>query len=319
MSPRELISGQSHSFDTGIAKILGLNAAVVFNHILYWLKINSSKEKNMRDGKVWMYETQKEMADFLEYMTLEEVKKSIVKLLDAGLLIKANYNSNPFDKTSWYTTSDQSIFLIKKTLTKAPYGAIDNAVGRDPLRPTAPCYIQENKQEEKQQLSVVGAVAPPSEVPKEASSSSEEKNQEKDDSVPHKAFVLQRDGSKLEVTESQLYERVVRSRCDFSADAIRYAWQSLCDYKFVVHDWWRFIEGTAKNYVDKKKSKQMGSAKCQQQNKQHTKTTQRQDSSKDSRKASLEPDSSGQHLPALVSMSSQLPKSRNLLWNLKSF
>lgn len=145
-------SGHSHSFDVGIAKLLGVNAAIVFNHIVYWLRINAAKGSNFIDGRTWMYETQAEMAAFLEYMTLEEVKKAVVKLLDAGLLIKGNYNKNAFDKTSWYTTSDKEIIEIKKTLSKAPYGAIDNAVGRDPLRPTAPSlYRQDNNQKDKQE------------------------------------------------------------------------------------------------------------------------------------------------------------------------
>lgn len=146
-----IYEGHSHSFDVGIARKLGMGAAAVFNHIVYWLRINAAKGHNIHDGKVWMYETQKEIADFLEYMTLEEVKKSIVKLLDSGLLIKGNYNKNPFDKTAWYTTRDQMVFIIKKTLTKAPYGAIDNAEGRHPLRPMAPCIIQEEHQEEHQE------------------------------------------------------------------------------------------------------------------------------------------------------------------------
>lgn len=153
-APSTAYAGHSHSFDVGIAKLLGVNAAIVFNHIVYWLRINAAKGSNFIDGRTWMYETQAEMAAFLEYMTLEEVKKSVVKLLDAGLLIKGNYNKNAFDKTSWYTTSDKEIIEIKKTLSKAPYGAIDNAPGRDPLRPTAPSlYTQENNQKNKQEKS----------------------------------------------------------------------------------------------------------------------------------------------------------------------
>jgi hypothetical protein len=153
-----MISGHSHSFDVGIAKTLGINAAIVFNHIVYWLRINAAKGNNIHENKVWMYETQQEIADFLEYMTLEQVKKAIVCLLDAGVLIKGNFNSNPFDKTAWYTTADQSICKIKKTLTKAPYGAIDKAHTLLPSSDTAPCiykvqeeHIQEEQQQQKEE------------------------------------------------------------------------------------------------------------------------------------------------------------------------
>lgn len=146
--------GYSHSFDVGIAIAHGKNAAIVFNHIVYWLTINASKkdkEKNLREGKIWMYESQQEIADFLKYMSLDEVKKAIVKLLEVGLLIKGSFNSNPFDKTAWYTTADQSI--IQNNLTKEPYGSIDKAPRLDPQSPTAPShYIQkEHIHKEKQQ------------------------------------------------------------------------------------------------------------------------------------------------------------------------
>ena len=110
-----IISGHSHSFDVGVAKTLGINAAIVLNHIIYWLRINCAKDHNVYDGKVWMYESQQDIANYLDYMTLDEVKKAVVKLLDAGVLIKGNYNANPFNKTSWYTTADQNIYRIKKT------------------------------------------------------------------------------------------------------------------------------------------------------------------------------------------------------------
>lgn len=158
--PSTIYSGHAHGFDVGIARTVGVNAAIVFNHIVYWLKINAAKEINQIDGKTWMYETQADIAKCLDYMTLEEVKKAVVKLLDTGLLIKENYNKNPFDKTAWYTTSDQRIIEIKKTLTKAPYGAIDNAVGRNPTRPTAPCIYKENKQEEHTKRTTTAASPP---------------------------------------------------------------------------------------------------------------------------------------------------------------
>jgi hypothetical protein len=147
MSVQDIISGHSHSFDTGIAEELGLNSAIVFNHIVYWLRVNASKNSNQIDGKTWMYETQEDIAKCLTYLTIDEIKKTMVKLLKSGLLIKGNFNKNPFDRTNWYTVSDQSI--IKKTLTKVPNGTIASAKSHDPTCDTAPCIHTEDKQEDK--------------------------------------------------------------------------------------------------------------------------------------------------------------------------
>ena len=117
---QNIISGHSNSFDTGIARALGLNAAIVFQHIVYWLRVNSKKkDAELIEGKYWMYETQKEIASYFEYISEDEVYKAIKKLVESGILIKSCLNPNPFDRTSWYTTSDQSIFLDKPKLKES--------------------------------------------------------------------------------------------------------------------------------------------------------------------------------------------------------
>ncbi len=147
MTPQEIVSGASHGFDIGIARELGINAAIIYNHIVYWIMQNAMRKDEMIDGKYWMYETQQQMADFLGYMSVEEVKKSVVKLLDKGILIKGNYNKNPFDRTAWYTVYDQNI--IKKTLTKAPYGAMDRTESAPSESAVRRDVLYNKKQEDK--------------------------------------------------------------------------------------------------------------------------------------------------------------------------
>lgn len=165
-NPQEIFTGRLHAFDVRIAQEIGLHAAIVFTHITYWLGINASKKNaEMIDGKYWMYETQQQIADSLGYLTLDEVKKAIIKLLEEGFLIKANYNKNPFDKTNWYTVFDQRIILNKKSITKEPCGSIDSAadsaIRHSRRSPTAPSiYVQKEEQEDKQQQ----AASPPAAV-----------------------------------------------------------------------------------------------------------------------------------------------------------
>jgi len=124
--PHEILSGFSLSFDQGIAQELGIEAAVVFNHIVYWLRMNASKPNaQMVDGKFWMYETQSNMSDFFGCMDVQSVKKSIKKLLDAGLIIKEKFSKNPFDQTSSYTVFDQSLIIFKKSLRKYKIDTIE--------------------------------------------------------------------------------------------------------------------------------------------------------------------------------------------------
>lgn len=46
--------------DKHLAKILGLNEALVLQQINYWLEINKKKNNNFHDGRYWTYNTLKE-------------------------------------------------------------------------------------------------------------------------------------------------------------------------------------------------------------------------------------------------------------------
>ncbi len=131
MNPGEHISGFNLSFDQGIAQSLGVEAAIIFNHIVYWLRINAAKPNaQMIEEKYWMYETQSQMAEFFGFMIEETVNKYIKKLCDAGLIIKKCLSTNPFDRTYSYTVYDQSLIVLKKSLRNTEKPCIENRQNR---------------------------------------------------------------------------------------------------------------------------------------------------------------------------------------------
>jgi hypothetical protein len=190
------------------------------------------------------------------------------------------------------------------------------------------------KKDKKEELSVVVAGAPPLDA-SHKEPSTEEKEEPKaepplaivessepvdESSLPAEVDLLQNDGKRLKVTQSDIWAYCVRDNLDLSADAIRYAWKTLCEYPNIVHNWRSFIEGTAKNYEKKKKSNKIikGNQCNQKMPQKMSKKTPSPESSKDYKKVSLETDSSEQPCQELVSLKSLLPKSPNSLWNLKS-
>lgn len=160
-SSTTIYEGHSHSFDVGIAKSLGMNAAVVFNHIVYWLKINASKGHNIHEGKVWMYESRQEISDFLEYISPDSVERAINKLIDSGLLIKGNFSPDPMKRTRWFTVENQKILEIKKSITKVRQRTMDCAPAHNASGIGAQCIYKEQEehlQEEQQQQEPVAVV-----------------------------------------------------------------------------------------------------------------------------------------------------------------
>lgn len=173
MQPSEIFSGHSHSFDTGIAKIVGIEAAILFNHIIYWIIFNASKrDAETIDDKFWMYETQKQMSDSLGYLSEDQVQRALKKLEDEGLIIKANHNKNKFDRTCWYTVFDQEIIVkgtgFKNKFTKPQNDGIKSASQRNSICLETDSHIQDNKQDNKHVVVVKEAPRLPSEIPKQA-------------------------------------------------------------------------------------------------------------------------------------------------------
>lgn len=233
-----IFSGHSHSFDVGIAKELGINAAVIFNHIVYWLRVNAAKGHDIREGKVWMYERQQDMADFFEYLSLDDVKKAMVKLIDSGLLIKGNFNPNPFDKTGWYTTADQNIIHVKKSSTKVPNGTIGGAKRHDPGCHLAPCIIQEDKQQDN-------TVCIDSPVGRQKVDSLNQDPSNSDS--PRWVTKISTAGKEIVVNRDEIISGSMFSKKDWRLTEINEAWDILCEYKGAVNDGFAFIEGTIRN------------------------------------------------------------------------
>ena len=106
MTNEPRISGMSLSFDIEVARQVGVDAAVVFNHILYWVRRNAIDRKNFKDGHYWMWEPMENMARYFGFMSKFTICRSVKRLVDKGYLIKADYCDNRFNRTSWYRPSN---------------------------------------------------------------------------------------------------------------------------------------------------------------------------------------------------------------------
>lgn len=92
-----------HTFDTEIAKKVGVNAAVIYNHILYWVTKNEGENTNFIDGMWWSYATLDGLVALFPYMTKDQVRTAIQKLKDSKLIVTGNYSKDKRDRTTWYS------------------------------------------------------------------------------------------------------------------------------------------------------------------------------------------------------------------------
>lgn len=96
-----------------LAKLIGLNEAIVLQQIHYWLQNNKSKKSNFIDGRFWTYNSiQKWHEDEFNFWSYDTVKRAFAKLEDKKILISGNYNTEKRDKTKWYSIDYDLLELL---------------------------------------------------------------------------------------------------------------------------------------------------------------------------------------------------------------
>lgn len=91
-----------HSVDPKIAAQVGLNAAVIYQNICFWIEKNEANGHNFRDGRHWTYNSVAAFAKLFPYLTGKQVRLAIDKLIEAGLIVKGGYGDDKYDRTAWY-------------------------------------------------------------------------------------------------------------------------------------------------------------------------------------------------------------------------
>lgn len=100
-----------------LAKLIGLNEAIVLQQVHYWLEINRKANKNFHDGSFWTYNSIKNwQKDNFNFWSYDTVKRTFSRLEKSGLLIFDNYNRDPRDKTKWYTINNHEVEKLKNAI-----------------------------------------------------------------------------------------------------------------------------------------------------------------------------------------------------------
>ncbi|KKK51330.1 hypothetical protein LCGC14_3116030, partial [marine sediment metagenome] len=100
-----------HAFDVEIATEYGLAAGVLYNHFQHWISKNLTSGINYHEGHTWTYNTVRTFANQFPYLSLWEVREGLKNLIDAGIIIKGNYNKRKNDRTCWYCFGDEKTTL----------------------------------------------------------------------------------------------------------------------------------------------------------------------------------------------------------------
>ncbi len=101
-----------HAFSVAIAAKIGLNEAIILQHLNYWRLGNIDNLNMHRDGLVWSYHTIGSMRNVFPYLGTKAIRGALGRLVDKGYIISGNYNKVGFDQTKWYALTPSSIGLF---------------------------------------------------------------------------------------------------------------------------------------------------------------------------------------------------------------
>lgn len=101
-----------HHINTTIARIYGIEEAIILHHFYYWIAKNAANDKHFHDGLYWTYNSKRAYADFFAYMNETKITRVIKHLEDEGIILKGNYNEDKFDKTNWYAITRKGLELL---------------------------------------------------------------------------------------------------------------------------------------------------------------------------------------------------------------
>lgn len=106
----------THSFDTRIAKLYGIESATILQNIYFWVEKNKANETHFYDGYYWTYNSVKAFGYLFDYMSESVIRRSLKTLEDNGIIIKGNYNQVKYDRTSWYAITEKGYSLFDKSI-----------------------------------------------------------------------------------------------------------------------------------------------------------------------------------------------------------
>jgi hypothetical protein len=111
----------NHSFNTTVAEDLGIPAAVIAENISFWVSKNAANKKHLYDGVYWTYNSVRALCELFSYLSKGKIERAICKLVEAGIVVKGNFNKIGYDRTTWYAlTRHGATILAPKLLPHFP-------------------------------------------------------------------------------------------------------------------------------------------------------------------------------------------------------
>jgi hypothetical protein len=99
-------------FNPEIAKLIGVDEAIMLENIHYWVKRNMANGKNIVNGKAWTYNSMNAFTVIFPFWSEKQIRRILKSLKDHELIETGCFNKHKRDKTLWYTVSQTGMTLF---------------------------------------------------------------------------------------------------------------------------------------------------------------------------------------------------------------
>ena len=102
-------------FDSEIAKKYGVNAAVLACFLWDCIEQKSTESPQLHEGKVWVRCSVQMMTSFSPFLSYDEIRYALKRLVKGRVLTKGQFNESRFDRTNWYAFTEFGQFLMTES------------------------------------------------------------------------------------------------------------------------------------------------------------------------------------------------------------
>ena len=89
-------------FDPNIAKDVGVEEAIMYANIEFWVWHNQLNKKHFYDGRYWTYNSQRAFQEQFPFWSRQNIRTILKKLIAKGYIKVGTFNDHKYDRTSWF-------------------------------------------------------------------------------------------------------------------------------------------------------------------------------------------------------------------------
>lgn len=99
----------------GHSKKYGVNAAVLTAFLWDCVEQKSTESPQLHEGKVWVRCSVQMMTGFFPFLSYDEIRYALKRLVKGRVLTKGRFNESRFDRTNWYAFTEFGQFLMAES------------------------------------------------------------------------------------------------------------------------------------------------------------------------------------------------------------